>query len=659
MIRKSLIMLLAAILPLASCVKEQAQTEILLNLSQVSLVEGETIVLTAAVSPSSESSVQWVSVDEKVAKVENGVVTAVNPGETWVYASFGQVKEGCLIRVVEQEVLKLDRKVLYMLPHQVQLLTATYDPTLTSQVRWSSTDESVVVVEEGIVTAVADGDAYVVASIEDGKYDIECAVHVMSELTSDEIYIMSGAAGKGDSWDDAGGEDLLYALLNTTGDASQMLAGRLYGKKIHVAEGVYNLNPSGKSATVLSSSSAEGFDLQVLGGYPASGSGSRNPFVCKTVITVSDGRIFSVEGAAGKILFDGISFEKGFAGAGNYGGAFDCSLSGELVFNDCIFRQCISGFGGGAVNVNQGTLRFNDCSFESNAVDAKNGDAFDARCAGGAIRVDGQSSKVYLHNCRFVDNSAHISGDVHIEGGASAYLNRCSLYGASAVAASLGTTPKYPACSITADEGTGNTTDKTTLCLFNSTIYGAESTAYATGSPQVRALSANCLLANTTVHGFSVANVRADKRTTSVDNFHVYNCLIWQDKHLIKGDSKYAADAPSIRAEGGVSYNNVQNTLLVGKVGLYNATAPFVSYEAFASQIWNDQTSLFEWTLNEESSLTVWMKESELELKVKTAFPEFDSWLKSVDENPYEIDQIGNPRNPEKMNPGSWDPKLQ
>ena len=97
----------------------------------------------------------------------------------------------------------------------------------------------------------------------------------------------------------------------------------------------------------------------------------------------------------------------------------------------------------------------------------------------------------------------------------------------------------------------------------------------------------------------------------------------------------------------------------MGKVGLYNATAPFVSYEAFASQIWNDQTSLFEWTLNEESSLTVWMKKSELELKVKTAFPEFDSWLKSVDENPYEIDQIGNPRNPEKMNPGSWDPNLQ
>jgi hypothetical protein len=156
-----------------------------------------------------------------------------------------------------------------------------------------------------------------------------------------------------------------------------------------------------------------------------------------------------------------------------------------------------------------------------------------------------------------------------------------------------------------------------------------------------------------------VANVRAGKGTTSVDNFHVYNCLIWQDKHLIDGDKKYTADAPSIRTEGGVSYNNVLDNLLVGKVGLYGADATFHSYEAFASQIWNEQTNLFEWTLNEEKSLTVWMKVSELESKVKSAFPDFDAWLKTVDEDPYAIDYAGNQRNPEKLNPGSWDPKLQ
>ena len=104
MIRKSLIALIAALLPLVSCVKEEQKTEVQLNLSQVSLTEGETLQLTAAVSASSASTLEWSSLNEKVAIVKDGLVTAVNPGETWIYASRGDIKEGCLVRVVEQKV---------------------------------------------------------------------------------------------------------------------------------------------------------------------------------------------------------------------------------------------------------------------------------------------------------------------------------------------------------------------------------------------------------------------------------------------------------------------------------------------------------------------------------------------------------------------------
>ena len=106
MIRKSLIALIAAMLPLVSCVKEEQKTEILLNLEQVSLTEGETLQLTVAVSASSStSSIEWSSLNEKVAVVKDGLVTAVNPGETWIYASLGDVKEGCLVRVGELVVM--------------------------------------------------------------------------------------------------------------------------------------------------------------------------------------------------------------------------------------------------------------------------------------------------------------------------------------------------------------------------------------------------------------------------------------------------------------------------------------------------------------------------------------------------------------------------
>lgn len=649
MIRKSLFALFAAILPLLSCVKEEQKTEILLNLSQVSLTEGETVKLTAAVSASSAtSSLEWSSLNEKVAVVADGLVTAVNPGETWIYASLGEVKEGCLVKVAEQKILSLDRKVLYMIPGQGQMLTAVCDMTLTSEVVWTTSDESIVTVEEGIVTAVADGDAYVTASIEDGKYDVQCAVHVMSEMPFDDIYIMSGASGKGDSWDNAGGEDLLCSLLNTTGDASDMLVKRIYGKTIHIAGGSYNLNKSGKSPVSLSSSSSEVFDLKVLGGYSASGSGSRNPSANKTVFTVSAGRVISVSGKSGSITFDGISFEKGNAGEERFGGAVDCSLTGTLTFNDCSFRQCLSGFGGGAVNIASGTVNFNGCEFMSNAVDAQEGAEYDVKCAGGAIRVVGLSSKLYVNNSIFSDNSALASGDIHVEGGASAYLNRCSLYGAEAVAKSLGSTFKYPACSITADEGSEITTDKTTLCIYNSTIYDAKSTAYTTGSPQVSVVSANALIANTTIYGFSMGNIRADKRTSAVDNIHIYNSLLFQTKNdgtgvnLSKQCSQKDYCSVMSSAKNGWTIND-NNQLTVDDVDL----------------LWKSDAGCLEWTLKSGKTIGDYAQKAVLESKVEAAFPEFNAWLKEMDEDPYGTDQSGNQRNPEKMNPGSWDPKLQ
>ena len=648
MIRKSLIALIAAILPLVSCVKEEQKTEVQLNLSQVSLTEGETLQLTAAVSASSASTLEWSSLNDKVAVVKDGLVTAVNPGETWIYASLGDVKEGCLVRVVEQKVLSLDRKVLYMIPGQGQILTAKYDPSLTSELVWKSSDENVVTVEEGIVIAVADGEAFITASIENGKYDVQCAVYVISEMPAEDIYIMTGASGKGESWDDAGGEDLLYSLLNASGDAGDMLAERLYGKTIHVAAGMYNLNKSGNSPVSLSSSAAEGFDLEVLGGYPDSGTGNRNPSINKTVFTVSDGRILSIDGKAGNITFDGISFENGNAGEGNYGGALDCSMAGTLTFNDCSFRQCLSDFGGGAVNIRKGTVNFSGCDFESNGVDAQQGVTFNPECAGGAIRVDGQSSKVYVHNSRFNDNSAHISGDVHVQNGASVYMNRCMLSGAEAIAASLGGGAKYPGCSITADEGVDNSTDRTTFCIFNSTIYDAESTAYTTGSPQISLISTNALIANTTIYGFSMGIIRADKRSTAVDNVHIYNSLLLQTK----------ADAVGVNLSKACSMNDYCSVMNDAKNGwtvdpLNQITVNDVDIT------WNKAAGALQWSLKDGKTIGNYAEKDVLAGKVKAAFPDFDAWLKTVDEDPYAIDYAGNQRNPEKLNPGSWDPKLQ
>ena len=366
------------------------------------------------------------------------------------------------------------------------------------------------------------------------------------------------------------------------------------------------------------------------------------------MFTVSDGRILNIDGKAGNITFDGISFENGNAGEGNYGGALDCSMAGTLTFNDCSFRQCLSGFGGGAVNIRKGTVNFSGCDFESNGVDAQQGVTFNPECAGGAIRVDGQSSKVYVHNSRFNDNSAHISGDVHVQNGASVYMNRCLLSGAEAIAASLGGGAKYPGCSITADEGDGNSTANTTLCVFNSTINYAVSTAYTTGSPQISLISTNALIANTTIYGFSMGIIRADKRSTAVDNVHIYNSLLLQTK----------ADAVGVNLSKVCSMNDYCSVMNDAKNGwtvdpLNQITVNDVDIT------WNKAAGALQWSLKDGKTIGNYAEKDVLAGKVKAAFPDFDAWLKTVDEDPYAIDYAGNQRNPEKLNPGSWDPKLQ
>ena len=235
-----------------------------------------------------------------------------------------------------------------------------------------------------------------------------------------------------------------------------------------------------------------------------------------------------------------------------------------------------------------------------------------------------------------------------VEGGASAYLNRCSLCGAEAVAKSLGSTFKYPACSITADEGSEITTDKTTLCIYNSTIYDAKSTAYTTGSPQVSVVSANALIANTTIYGFSMGNIRADKRTSAVDNIHIYNSLLFQTKNdgtgvnLSKQCSQKDYCSVMSSAKNGWTIND-NNQLTVDDVDL----------------LWKSDAGCLEWTLKSGKTIGDYAQKAVLESKVEASFPEFNAWLKEMDEDPYGTDQSGNQRNPEKMNPGSWDPKLQ
>ena len=72
-----------------------------LNTNTLSLTRGATAALTATVTPdnATDKTVAWTSADEKVATVENGVVTAVGNGTTTITAQAGDKTAVCTVTV--------------------------------------------------------------------------------------------------------------------------------------------------------------------------------------------------------------------------------------------------------------------------------------------------------------------------------------------------------------------------------------------------------------------------------------------------------------------------------------------------------------------------------------------------------------------------------
>ena len=72
-----------------------------LNTNTLSLTRGATATLTATVTPdnATDKTVTWTSADEKVATVENGVVTAVGNGTTTITAQAGDKTAVCTVTV--------------------------------------------------------------------------------------------------------------------------------------------------------------------------------------------------------------------------------------------------------------------------------------------------------------------------------------------------------------------------------------------------------------------------------------------------------------------------------------------------------------------------------------------------------------------------------
>ena len=162
--------------------------------SRIEIIEGESAVLSASVSPeaASDRAVAWSSSDRSVATVDKaGTVHGLRPGTATVTATAEGKSGTCAVTVKAKAVnvtdVSLDRTELTLTEGETETLTATVKPDNADnrKVTWSSDKTEIATVDgAGKVTAVKAGEAVVTVTTEDGGRTATCAVTVKAKTVS-------------------------------------------------------------------------------------------------------------------------------------------------------------------------------------------------------------------------------------------------------------------------------------------------------------------------------------------------------------------------------------------------------------------------------------------------------------------------------------------
>ena len=215
-VQKIILMAIAVFLPLLSVISCEDPlpesipvTAVTLNSASMELVEGESQMLTAVVSPSNADNqkVIWMSSNSSVASVADGKVTALKPGKATITVKTvdGGKTATCDVtvnaKVYSVESVSLDRTSAELTEGDELTLAATVKPdnATDKSVVWSSSNSSVASVTEGKVTALKPGSATITVKTVDGGKTATCEVTVKArpkaEMLKIEFTNTSGSIG--------------------------------------------------------------------------------------------------------------------------------------------------------------------------------------------------------------------------------------------------------------------------------------------------------------------------------------------------------------------------------------------------------------------------------------------------------------------------------
>ena len=193
------ILLSISLITTYSCKKEKVKsvsvTEVGLNKTSTTLVEGETETLVATVMPenATDKSVVWESGNESAATVsQEGLVTAVGEGKATitVKTNDGGFSASCEVTVKKKVIavtgVKLSAASMTLREGDRGKLTVTVEPAnaTNKNVKWWTTDLDIVSVgstlggSTGYVEARKAGKATVTVKTEDGEFSASCEITV-------------------------------------------------------------------------------------------------------------------------------------------------------------------------------------------------------------------------------------------------------------------------------------------------------------------------------------------------------------------------------------------------------------------------------------------------------------------------------------------------
>ncbi len=207
---------------------------ITLDQTSLSLKVGESASVTASVIPADapDKTVVWTSSDDTVAAVINGVITALKPGTATVTAATADGNYSDTVAVtVKQPVIGivLDTDSLSLKVGESASVIASVIPDDASDktVVWTSSDDTVAAVINGVITALKPGTATVTAATADGAKSAACTVSVAKRTVTPTVTVPESVilTPQGNSW--LAGENMFFV---TSRNAYTLLVSHDGGK---------------------------------------------------------------------------------------------------------------------------------------------------------------------------------------------------------------------------------------------------------------------------------------------------------------------------------------------------------------------------------------------------------------------------------------------